>query len=126
MPSSKKSFWRHLKKFDIFGKNIQLTYAGKEAVSTSVGTVLSLVFMSIIFAIAVYDFKKIWNADTSSIITQLNYITDEENLSINIKLSDLSFGFGFEDDLPASVGNLKLSYVNSIAGANSTNVVIGT
>jgi WD40 repeat protein len=69
---------------------------------------------------------KIWNADTSSIITQLNYITDEENLSINIKLSDLSFGFGFEDDLPASVGNFKLSYVNSIAGANSTDVVIGT
>ena len=62
-------FWTTVKKLDIFGIPVSLTHKGKEHFSSSFGSFLSIIFMTIVMSKGLIDLLKLWTNEIESVQT---------------------------------------------------------
>ena len=97
----KTNFGRWLRKFDIFGKKINLTTKGAETFTTTLGGVFSILFMIGLAAYGILSFQRVWLNEVKSVQTQTVYKDPNDSTSmLDLYKTNFKFGFGFKDLVP--------------------------
>jgi hypothetical protein len=65
--NKKKQFWSGMKRLDIFGKDVTLTFQGKETFKTSVGTILTIIYTLALFTKSLTEFSRLWEGQIMSV-----------------------------------------------------------
>ena len=104
----KIKFGKWLRRFDIFGKKINLTTKGAETFRTTLGGVFSILFIIGLAAYGIVSFQRVWLKEVKSVQTQTVYKDPADPTStLDLQNSNFKFGFGFKDLVPREIGTLK-------------------
>lgn len=119
-----------VKNLDIFGKNITLTYRGKENYKTAFGSYLSIIFFIVLLSKGLTDFSSIWSGHIESVSTQVVFSDPDEferdKITINREtIKHQEFGFGFADVLPPEIGEISVVH-NQIKNKTRVETTIKT
>ena len=107
----KTKFSKWLRRFDIFGKKINLTTKGAETFNTTLGGIFSILFMIGLATYGIVSFQRVWLKEVKSVQTQTVYKDPSDPLSIlDLQNTNFKFGFGFKDLVPQEIGTLKAMY----------------
>ena len=66
---NKKSLWFTVKRLDIFGIPVSLTHKGKDTFSTSFGTFLTILFVTVVFSKGAWDLERVVNFEIEKLDT---------------------------------------------------------
>jgi hypothetical protein len=116
-------FGKWLRRFDIFGKKVNLTTKGLETFKTTLGGIFSILFMIGIASYGITSFQRVWHKQVKSIQTQTVYKDPTDPASkLDLLNTNFKFGFGFKDLVPPEIGSLKVLYqeANKTSRSNFT------
>ena len=103
-----------LKKSDMFGMKIGLTYKGSGLHKTLVGTFVSFFLWIYMIFFGASTFIVVWRHDTASISTAyLKFDIDDAKNGFVPANSGFNFGFGFAKKLPKKYGSLTMEIVTA-------------
>ena len=80
-----------MRAFDIYGREITLTYAGERKFKTEIGGVLSLISIVIVVAFAISEIFKVARNEMTSFASQLKFIYPDEHNALGFDLDNVGF-----------------------------------
>ena len=105
------NFGKWLRRFDIFGKKINLTTQGAETFKTTLGGIFSILFVIGIATYGITSSQRVWYKQVKSVQTQTVYKDPSDPASkLDLLNTNFRFGFGFKDLVPAEIGSLQVLY----------------
>ena len=119
----KKNFGKWLRKFDIFGKKINLTTKGAETFTTTLGGVFSILFIMGLTAYGLVSFQRVWLKEVKSVQTQTVYKDPKDPATqLDLTNTNFKFGFGFKDLVPPQIGSLQALYIVANKTSNEKSI----
>ena len=82
---------KSLSKFDIYGREITLTYAGERKFKTEIGGVLSLISIMIVVGFGISEIFKVARNEMTSFASQLKFLYSDEHNELGFDLDNVGF-----------------------------------
>ena len=82
---------KSLSKFDIYGREITLTYAGERKFKTEIGGVLSLISIMIVVGFGISEIFKVARNEMTSFASQFKFLYSDEHSTLGFELDNVGF-----------------------------------